>query len=69
MTPERRKELDNGINPKSDLTDAERAQGWHWCNEYDGLLVGPGSDELHECMCFTRFHPVYQTKPSRPEGC
>lgn len=21
------------------LTDSEQKEGWHWCNEFDGLLV------------------------------
>lgn len=31
------------------LSAEERAQGWHFCNEFDGLLVGPGMGELQHC--------------------
>jgi hypothetical protein len=34
------------------LTDEEMSRGWHWCWEFDGLLVGPGmSMELSFCTC------------------
>jgi hypothetical protein len=45
------------------LTEQEIAQGWHFCNEFDGLLVGPGSYELHCCHCLPDGHPVYDTRP------
>ena len=58
MTDERWHELMDSED--SELTSDEAAQGWHWCWEYDGLLVGPpmpldycsewGSDP-NECMC------------------
>jgi hypothetical protein len=34
------------------LTPEEIAEGWHFCLEWDGLLVGPGMDELKYCNCF-----------------
>jgi hypothetical protein len=34
------------------LTPDELAAGWHFCAEWDGLLVGPGMDELQVCDCF-----------------
>ena len=33
------------------LTDAEIAAGWHFCYEFDGLLVGPGMSETEFCTC------------------
>ena len=33
------------------LTPEEINQGWHFCCEYDGLLVGPGMGELECCEC------------------
>lgn len=33
------------------LTESELAIGWHWCDEWDGLLVGPNMDELRCCKC------------------
>lgn len=37
------------------LSDAEIAAGWHFCYDWDGLLVGPGMEELKACCCC---HPV-----------
>lgn len=33
------------------LTHEEVAAGFHFCSEWDGLLVGPGSPELESCSC------------------
>ena len=38
---------DNG----TELTDDEIAVGWHFCNDFDGLLVGPGMGEYQICEC------------------
>lgn len=27
-------------------------QGWHYCEDWDGLVVGPGSDEWDCCTCY-----------------
>lgn len=34
------------------LTAREIAAGWHFCHEFDGLLVGPGMMEMTVCDCF-----------------
>lgn len=34
------------------LTDIEFKEGWHWCYDWNGLLVGPGMPELNECTCY-----------------
>lgn len=34
------------------LTPGHIAQGWHFCAEWDGLLIGPGMGELAVCTCF-----------------
>lgn len=34
-----------------ELTEAEIADGWHWCHDFDGLLVGPYMEELNYCHC------------------
>ena len=39
------------FNNAAELTEAECAQGWHFCAEWDGLLVGPGMAELQHCTC------------------
>jgi len=31
------------------LSDAELKDGWHFCYEFDGLLVGPGMGEASCC--------------------
>lgn len=37
------------------LTDEEEEQGWHWCTDWDELLVGPEMPEwgcnIDECCC------------------
>jgi len=34
------------------LTQEEMDEGWHWCADWDDLLVGPGMDmELEHCRC------------------
>jgi len=50
MTPARRHELDQGPWDIK-LTDEELAEGWHWCLDFDGLLVGPPSFEAKYCTC------------------
>jgi len=35
----------------SKLTTDEINEGWHWCQEFDGLLVGPGMSERQFCGC------------------
>lgn len=37
---------------KEPLLPSEIAIGWHFCNDYDGLLVGPTMGEWHTCTCF-----------------
>jgi hypothetical protein len=59
MTPERFSELFNARGLKGDqavLTLEETSQGWHFCPEWDGLLVGPESDgewgdNPKQCRC------------------
>lgn len=49
MTNERYKFLMD--NEGSSVTDEEFKEGWHFCYEWDGLLVGPGMPELKYCCC------------------
>lgn len=35
------------------LTPEEIAQGWHFCYDWDDLLIGPGMIELESCTCTT----------------
>lgn len=49
MTKNRYAEL--MVDDHLDLTTEEIKEGWHFCVEFDGLLVGPGSSELEFCRC------------------
>lgn len=57
MTNERYKEL---MNDAGTITSEEAALGWHWCNEFDGLLVGPNMGELKCCKCLPQDHVAYR---------
>ena len=48
MTKERYIELDR---TGEGLTQEEWEAGWHWCYEWDELLVGPGMPEAKVCSC------------------
>lgn len=47
MTDQRWKEVQENDDVK--LTLEEIAEGWHFCWEFDGLLVGPGMGEQRFC--------------------
>jgi hypothetical protein len=53
MTKERWLELmqpyaeNDGIN----LTAEEVEAGWHWCDEWDGLLIHVDDPEFYSCAC------------------
>ena len=38
---------------QEDITEEEFEQGWHFCVEWDFMLVGPGMRELECCMCLS----------------
>jgi hypothetical protein len=65
MTAQRWKDLMWSDDLK--LTEPELSEGWHWCPEFDGLLVGPGMGELRHCTCRPNTHPVYTTTPAEGE--
>jgi hypothetical protein len=48
-----------------DLTPEEWNRGWHWCVEWDGLLVGPNTEEALVCSCD---HPVIEAWKKSEEG-
>ena len=48
-----------------DLSPEEWDQGWHWCVEWDGLLVGPNTEEALVCSCG---HPVIERWKESEEG-
>lgn len=34
-----------------ELTGEELKEGWHFCPDWDGLLIGPGMMEVDYCLC------------------
>ena len=45
------------------LTQEELNAGWHWCQCWDDLLVGPGMEmELEHCHCFQTAAVQAETK-------
>jgi len=60
MTYERRRDLE--LYWTQQLTGKEIDEGWHWCCEWDGLLVGPGMEELEVCRCGTDEVPWIRVK-------
>lgn len=48
MTEERWKAL---MSDDCDLTPDEIALGWHFCWDWDGLLIGPEMGEIVHCTC------------------
>lgn len=48
MTTDRYHELMNG---ESQLTPEEIVEGYHFCREFDGLVVGPNDSEMEFCQC------------------
>ena len=60
MDEARRARLERG---EGSLTQEEQEQGWHFCHDWDGMLIGPGWDEMEVCLC-----PVRGLSPSRGDG-
>lgn len=48
MTESRYKEVDS---TGRGLTQEEIDSGWHFCFDWDGLLIGPGMPEMKICIC------------------
>jgi hypothetical protein len=59
MTEARYRELMDSAEAR--LTESEMAEGWHFCDEFDALLIGPGTPELEFCRCLAPDHPAYKT--------
>ena len=59
MTPERYAALTADENGA--LTEAEKGAGYHFCPDWDFLLIGPGFAELEGCCCqdniYNKGHP------------
>ena len=51
MDDKRYNEVDRGLKA---LEKHELDLGWHFCIEWDGMLVGPGMPELECCNCIAK---------------
>jgi len=52
MTDERYHQLMEGPDDEAVLTPEEMSQGWHWCPEFDFLLINPEMTmEWEICQC------------------
>jgi hypothetical protein len=51
MSIERYNCLMEGIGPCIRLSDEEMKEGWHFCGEWDDLLIHPDCDEFYFCSC------------------
>jgi hypothetical protein len=58
MTPQRARELELDMDAK--LTPAELADGWHFCPDWDGMLVNKNDTEGEgrACLCPKDQKPV-----------
>ena len=65
---ERRRWLELMRSLAAKLTLEERLEGWHFCCEWDGLLVDPMSpewgDNLKRCRCGHEIPPEDATSPA-----
>jgi len=52
MTDERYQRLMADDSTSENLMQHEIRQGWHFCCEFDGLLIGPGMGETKFCHCY-----------------
>lgn len=50
MTPERYQHLTTCAGDQ--LTQMEIGQGYHFCPDWDFLLIGPDFTEMEGCTCF-----------------
>lgn len=50
MTYDRYEDLQWGTGP-AQLTEDEMKMGWHWCLEWDDLLIHPAMPEYAHCGC------------------
>lgn len=62
MSKTRWLELMHGTGPCVHLTPEEMAAGWHWCAEWDDLLIHPLDIEYEFCDC-----PNHQQHKKSPE--
>jgi hypothetical protein len=51
MTNKRRVQLESG---EGSMTEQEKDQGWHFCPDWDFMVIGPASPEVYVCCCEKR---------------
>lgn len=51
ISRKRQRELEHGIGQ---LTPVEAADGWHFCLDWDGMLIHPTDEEGECCTCTVR---------------
>jgi hypothetical protein len=51
MSIERYNCLMEGTGPCIRLSEEEMKEGWHFCDEWDDLLIHPDCDEFYFCSC------------------
>jgi hypothetical protein len=56
VTPERFKELEQDCSLK--LTNEEINEGWHFCFDWDGMLIHKSYPEFEVCTCFSSPQPT-----------
>lgn len=49
-----------------ELTPEEIEAGWHFCHDWDGLLVGPGMVEEGACTCEVKRPEVQPEQTANP---
>ena len=58
MDKKRWVELEKSLDSVISIEESE--EGWHWCPDWDYLLVGPGMGELESCCCGAQ--PILRAK-------
>ena len=54
MDDQRWQFLSDATGPCVFLRPEEMEAGWHWCHDWDGMLVGPEMAAQDGCTCFAR---------------
>ena len=53
MKDERYKQLEKAAKVK--LTEEEKQDGWHFCREWDGMLIHSSWPEYESCICKLKY--------------
>ena len=63
MNPRRYRALDEA---GTGLLPAEIDAGWHFCEDWDGMLIGPRSPEMENCLCSRKLPPRFRWRNLMP---